>query len=319
MNKINKYKLRIQTLVLMSFLFASFFTISSCDTDETQTVATFTNLEMADEFDVEGAPNSEIWNFDIGTGPNSDGWGNNELQYYTSRSENVTVQNGLLVISAIEEDYNGSSFTSAKILTKGKFSQAYGRFEARIKVPGGSGLWPAFWLLGENVDVDGWPQCGEIDIMEYRRQEPTKVSGSIHGPGYSGLTDPQGQVTKSYDLGNDRYDAGFHVFGIEWSPDYINYYIDDVLYNQITPSDIVVTPADAVYSLNDGVEAVEATAYSPAVEAVEPTDVTGDWVFNKPFYIIINLAVGGNFPGNPDSGEAFPQNMLVDYVRVYKQ
>ena len=318
MNKINKYKLRIQTLVLMSFLFASFFTISSCDTDETQTVATFTNLEMADEFDVEGAPNSEIWNFDIGTGPNSDGWGNNELQYYTSRSENVTVQNGLLVISAIEEDYNGSSFTSAKILTKGKFSQAYGRFEARIKVPGGSGLWPAFWLLGENVDVDGWPQCGEIDIMEYRRQEPTKVSGSIHGPGYSGLTDPQGQVTKSYDLGNDRYDAGFHVFGIEWSPDYINYYIDDVLYNQITPSDIVVTPADAVYSLNDGVEAVEATAYSPAVEAVEPTDVTGDWVFNKPFYIIINLAVGGNFPGNPDSGEVFPQNMLVDYVRVYR-
>ena len=313
MNKTNKYKLRIQTLVLMSFLFASFFTISSCDTDETQTVATFTNLEMADEFDVEGAPNSEIWNFDIGTGPNSDGWGNNELQYYTSRSENVTVQNGLLVISAIEEDYNGSSFTSAKILTKGKFSQAYGRFEARIKVPGGSGLWPAFWLLGENVDVDGWPQCGEIDIMEYRRQEPTKVSGSIHGPGYSGLTDPQGQVTKSYDLGNDRYDAGFHVFGIEWSPDYINYYIDDVLYNQITPSDIVVTPADAVYTLNDGVAATADT------EAVEPTDITGDWVFNKPFYIIINLAVGGNFPGNPDSGETFPQNMLVDYVRVYKQ
>ena len=210
MNKINKYKLRIQTLVLMSFLFASFFTISSCDTDETQTVATFTNLTMSDEFDVEGAPNSEIWNYDTGTG--IDGWGNNELQYYTDRSENVTVQNGLLVISAIEENYNGSSFTSAKLVTKGKFSQAYGRFEARIKVPGGSGLWPAFWLLGENVDVDGWPQCGEIDIMEYRRQEPTKVSGSIHGPGYSGLTDPQGQVTKSYDLGNDRYDAGFHVF-----------------------------------------------------------------------------------------------------------
>ena len=311
MNKINKYKLRIQTLVLLSFLFASFFTISSCDTDETQTVATYTQLVMSDEFDVEGAPNSEIWNYDTGTG--IDGWGNNELQYYTDRSENVTVQNGLLVISAIEEDYNGASFTSAKLLTKGKFSQAYGRFEARIKVPGGSGLWPAFWLLGENIDVDGWPQCGEIDIMEYRRQEPTKVSGSIHGPGYSGLTDPQGQVTKSYDLGNDRYDAGFHVFGIEWSPNYINYYIDDVLYNQITPSDIVVTPADAVYTLNDGVAATADT------EAVEPTDITGDWVFNKPFYIIINLAVGGNFPGNPDSGETFPQNMLVDYVRVYKQ
>jgi|TARA_B110001469_G_scaffold127820_1_gene150855 beta-glucanase (GH16 family) len=313
MNKTNKYKLRIQTLVFISFIFASILTLTNCSNDETQTVATFTNLTMSDEFDVEGAPNSEIWNFDIGTGPNSDGWGNNELQYYTDRSENVTVQNGLLVISAIEEDYNGTSFTSAKLLTKGKFSQAHGRFEARIKVPGGSGLWPAFWLLGENVDVDGWPQCGEIDIMEYRRQEPTKVSGSIHGPGYSGLTDPQGQVTKSYDLGNDRYDAGFHVFGIEWSPQYINYYIDDVLYNQITPSDIVVTPADAVYTLNDGVAATADT------EAVEPTDITGDWVFNKPFYIIINLAVGGNFPGNPDSGETFPQNMLVDYVRVYKQ
>ena len=313
MNKTNKYKLRIQTLVVSSLLFASILMVTNCSTDETQTVATFTNLVLADEFDVEGAPNAEIWNFDIGTGPNSDGWGNNELQYYTSRSENVTVQNGLLVISAIEEEYSGSSFTSAKLLTKGKFAQAYGRFEARIKVPGGSGLWPAFWLLGENVDVDGWPQCGEIDIMEYRRQEPTKVSGSIHGPGYSGLTNPQGQVTKSYDLGNNRYDAGFHVFGIEWGPEYINYYIDDVLYNQITPSDIAVTPADAVYTLNDGVAATDDT------EAVEATDITGDWVFNKPFYIIINLAVGGNFPGNPDSGETFPQNMLVDYVRVYKQ
>ena len=319
MNKNNKKRMCITTILLKTLSLVSILIVYSCDTDETQTVATFTNLTMADEFDVEGAPNSEIWNFDTGTGPNSDGWGNNELQYYTDRSENVTVQNGLLVITAIEEDYNGSSHTSAKLITKGKFSQAYGRFEARIKVPGGSGLWPAFWLLGENFDVDGWPQCGEIDIMEYRRQEPTKVSGSIHGPGYSGETDPQGQVTKSYDLGNDRYDAGFHIFGIEWGPEYINYYIDDVLYNQITPSDIVVTPADAVYTLNDGVEAAEATEDSPAIEAVEPTDVTGDWVFNKPFYIIINLAVGGNFPGNPNSGETFPQNMLVDYVRVYKQ
>ena len=317
MNKINKHKMRIQILLLKSFVFASIFTITSCDTDETQTVANFTNLVMADEFDVEGAPNSEFWNLDIGTG--FDGWGNNELQYYTDRPENVTVQNGLLVISALEEDFNGSSFTSAKLITKGKFSQTFGRFEARIKVPGGSGLWPAFWLLGENDDTDGWPQCGEIDIMEYRRLEPTKVSGSIHGPGYSGETSPQGQVTKSYDLGNARYDDDFHVFGIEWGYQYINYYIDGVLYNQITPADIAVTPTDAVYTLNDGVEAVEATEDTPAVEAVEPTDVTGDWVFNKPFYIIINLAVGGNFPGNPDIGETFPQNMLVDYVRVYKQ
>jgi len=314
----NKKKIRTTTILLKSFCLVSILTVFSCNPDETQKIANYTNLVMSDEFDVEGAPDSEIWNFDTGIGPNSDGWGNNELQYYTNRSENVTVQNGLLIISAIEEDYMGASFTSARLLTKGKFTQAYGRFEARIKVPGGSGLWPAFWLLGENFDVDGWPQCGEIDIMEYRRQEPTKVSGSIHGPGYSGETDPQGHVTKSYDLGNDRYDAGFHIYGIEWGPDYINYYVDDVLYNQITPSDIEITPTDAVYTLNDGVEAAEATEDSPAVEAVEPTDITGDWVFNKPFYIIINLAVGGNFPGDPDSGEAFPQNMLIDYVRVYK-
>ncbi|MDG1041213.1 MAG: glycoside hydrolase family 16 protein [Flavobacteriaceae bacterium] len=317
MNKNNKKTMRITTLLFTTFALASMISFTSCDTDETQTVATFSNLTMADEFDVEGAPNSDIWSFETGTG--IDGWGNNELQYYTDRPENVTVQNGLLVITALKEEYNGASYTSARLITKGKFKQAYGRFEARIKVPGGSGLWPAFWLLGENFDVDGWPQCGEIDIMEYRRQEPTKVSGSIHGPGYSGETDPQGQVTKSYDLGNNRYDAGFHVFGIEWGPEYINYYIDDVLYNQITPSDIEVTPADVVYTLNDAVEAVEATEESPAVEAVEATDVTGDWVFNKPFYIIINLAVGGNFPGNPDDGETFPQNMLVDYVRVYNQ
>ena len=317
MNKNNKKTMRITTLLFTTFALASMISFTSCDTDETQTVATFSNLTMSDEFDVEGAPNSDIWSFETGTG--IDGWGNNELQYYTDRPENVTVQNGLLVITALKEEYNGASYTSARLITKGKFKQAYGRFEARIKVPGGSGLWPAFWLLGENFDLDGWPQCGEIDIMEYRRQEPTKVSGSIHGPGYSGETDPQGQVTKSYDLGNNRYDAGFHVFGIEWGPEYINYYIDDVLYNQITPSDIEVTPADVVYTLNDAVEAVEATEESPAVEAVEATDVTGDWVFNKPFYIIINLAVGGNFPGNPDDGETFPQNMLVDYVRVYNQ
>ena len=317
MNKNNKKTMRITTLFFTTFALVSMISFTSCDTNETQTVATFSNLTMSDDFDVEGAPNSDIWSFETGTG--IDGWGNNELQYYTDRPENVTVQNGLLVITALKEEYNGASYTSARLLTKGKFKQAYGRFEARIKVPGGSGLWPAFWLLGENFDVDGWPQCGEIDIMEYRRLEPTKVSGSIHGPGYSGETDPQGQVTKSYDLGNDRYDAGFHEFGIEWGPEYINYYIDDVLYNQITPSDIEVTPADVVYTLNDAVEAVEATEESPAVEAVEATDVTGDWVFNKPFYILINLAVGGDFPGNPDDGETFPQNMLVDYVRVYNQ
>jgi beta-glucanase (GH16 family) len=202
------------------------------------------------------------------------------LQYYTDRTENVTVQNGVLLITARKESFNGSSYTSARLLTKGKFEQAYGRYEARIRVPYGQGIWPAFWLLGANSDTVLWPQCGEIDIMEYRGQNPTTILGTVHGPGYSGGN----SISKSYNLLNDRFDTGFHVYGIEWGPEYINFYVDDVLYNQITPS-----------------------------------DVTGEWVFDKPFYIIINLAVGGSFVGSPNSETVFPQTMLVDYVRVYKK
>jgi beta-glucanase (GH16 family) len=236
---------------------------------------------MQDEFDTDGAPNSTIWGYDLGTGNSltGAGWGNNELQYYTKRTENVKVENGYLLITAEKESYNGASYTSARLTTKGLFDQAYGRFEARIRLPYGQGIWPAFWLLGANIDEVGWPQCGEIDIMEYRGQQPTKLLGTVHGPGYSGGA----SITKSYSLLNDRFDTGFHIFGIEWGPKYINYYVDNVLYNQITPA-----------------------------------DVTGEWVFDHPFYIIINLAVGGNFVGNPNSETVFPQTMLVDYVRVYK-
>jgi beta-glucanase (GH16 family) len=268
----------------------------SCSTDDKQTVARFAELVMADEFNTDGVPNPEVWGYDIGNGSDTQagvGWGNGELQYYTSRTENVKVENGVLVVTALKEDFNGATFTSARLSTKGLLEQTYGRFEARIKVPSGSGLWPAFWMLGADCGDVVWPQCGEIDVMEYRRQEPTSVSGTVHGPGYSGLTDPQGQITKAYDLGNDRFDTGFHIFGIEWGPEYINFYVDDVLYNQITPEDLEVTPDDGSGAL-------------------------GEWVFNKPFYIIINLAVGGAFPGAPDSNETFPQSMLIDYVSVYK-
>lgn len=278
MKQINRNLILIKGLVFKALLLAlPIFVISSCTTSEKQTVATFSQLVMADEFDTEGVPNRDIWGYDIGTGNN--GWGNNELQYYTKRTENVNIENGYLLITAQKESYNGSSYTSARLTTKRLFEQKYGRFEARIKLPYGQGMWPAFWLLGANIDEVGWPNCGEIDIMEYRGQEPTKLLGTVHGPGYSG----GGSITKSYSLLNDRFDTGFHVFGIEWGPDYINYYVDDVLYNQITPK-----------------------------------DVTGEWVFKHPFYIIINLAVGGNFVGAPNSQTVFPQTMLVDYVRVYK-
>lgn len=267
------------SLLLIALLILSV----GCETDETQTVTNFDELVMQDEFDIDGSPNSDLWTYNIGTGMN--GWGNNELQYYTNRTENIKVENGVLLITAKKENYEGSSYTSARILTKGLFEQKYGRFEAKIRLPYGQGLWPAFWLLGTNCNStsetteSNWPNCGEIDIMEYRGQDPTIVLGSAHGPGYSAGN----AVTKEYELENDRFDTGFHVFGIEWAPDYINYYVDDVLYNQITPE-----------------------------------DVTGDWVFDQPFYIILNLAVGGDFVNAPNNETVFPQSMLVDYVRVYK-
>jgi len=277
MNITDIYKIR--AIGMMSFLLIATAVIYSCDNDETQTVANFTELVMSDEFDTDGAPNASIWGYNIGTGEN--GWGNGELQYYTDRTENVAVQNGVLVITAKKEQFNGSSYTSARLLTKGKFEQTYGRFETRMWLPYGQGIWPAFWLLGDDSNgTQVWPKIGEIDIMEYVGDEPTRMFGTVHGPGYSGGE----SISKSFSLVNDRFDTGFHIFGIEWGPDYINYYVDDVLYNQITPE-----------------------------------DVPGEWVFNRgPFYIILNLAVGGALPGSPNAETQFPQTLLVDYVRVYK-
>ena len=285
MDKNNKNSMRITTPLLKTFGVLFFVIAFSCNLDETQTVAEFKNLVLSDEFDTDNEINADIWTFDIGTGSN--GWGNNEEQFYTKRTENVSVQNGTLIIKALKEDYSGSDYTSSKILTKGLKEQAYGRFEARIQLPTGQGMWPAFWLLGANcgdgtADTEVWPNCGEIDIMEYRGQDPTVVHGSVHGPGYAAGN----AITKTYALENDRFDTGFHVFGIEWTPGYINYYVDDVLYNQITRQQV---------------------------------EEKGTWVFDQPFYIIINLAVGGNFIGAPNEETVFPQTMLIDYVRVYSK
>ena len=251
--------------------------ITGCSTDEKQTVTTMNNLVMQDEFDVDGAPNSTYWSYNIGTGSN--GWGNNELQYYTDRPENVVVEDGMLKITARRELFMGSNYTSARILTKGKIEQKYGRIEARIKCPLGQGLWPAFWMLGANSDTVIWPNCGEIDIMEYLGNSPTRMFGTVHGPDYSGGE----SISKNFTLTNSRFDTDFHIFGIEWVENYINFYVDDKLYNQITPQ-----------------------------------DVPGEWVFNQPFYIILNVAVGGNLPGPPNTQTAFPQTMLVDYIRIYE-
>jgi beta-glucanase (GH16 family) len=267
--------------IIKSFAILSFFlTICGCSPDEKQTVTTKFNLVFQDEFEVNGAPNPAIWSYDIGIG--TSGWGNNELQYYTNSADNVVVQNGYLIITAKKESLGGANYTSARLKTKVNFEQKYGRFEARIKLPTGKGLFPAFWMLGSNFDQVGWPQCGEIDIMEYIGSKPTEVFGTIHGPGFSAGN----SISKKYSLLNSRFDTGFHVFGVEWTANHINWYIDDVLYSQIKRGDVE----------NKG----------------------GEWVFDNSFFMLLNLAVGGNLPGSPDTNTNFPQRMIVDYVRVYQ-
>lgn len=267
--KKNKFKLVVFTAVFSLLL--------GCSTDEKQQVITKKKLVMSEEFNVDGAPNQAMWSFNIGTGAN--GWGNNELQYYTDRPENIKIENGMLKITAIKEQYMGSGYTSARIITKGKYEKKYGRIEARIKMPLGKGIWPAFWMLGSNSDTVTWPACGEIDIMEYLGNNPIRMFGTVHGPGYSGGE----SISKEFILSNSRFDTEFHIFGIEWDKDNINFYVDDYLYHSI-----------------------------------KPKDVPGDWVFNESFYLILNVAVGGNLPGVPNSQTSFPQSMLVDYIRVYE-
>jgi beta-glucanase (GH16 family) len=264
---------------LLALLTLGLISITSCTKDETQRVVTFTNLVFADEFNVDGAPDPTTWSFEIGTGQN--GWGNNELQYYTNRPENITVQNGYLIITARQEQFEGSGFTSARIKTENLFSQKYGRMEARMKVPLGKGLWPAFWMLGNNFSEVSWPQCGEIDIMEYLGNKPTEVFGTLHGPGFAGAE----SISKKYTLPKGRFDTDFHVFGVEWTENHINWYVDDVLYSQITRKKV--------------------------------EEEGGIWVFDNAFFMILNLAVGGALPGSPDANTMFPQRFIIDYVRVY--
>lgn len=251
-------------------------TVPSCDNSNEPEIPNW-QLVWQDEFEGTAGelPDSLKWTYDIGTD-----WGNAQLEYDTDRPENVSLDgSGNLLITARKESYLGRSFTSARIKTQGLFEQTYGRFEARIKMPWGPGLWPAFWLLGSNVETVDWPECGEIDILEYRGQQPNLIHGTIHGPGYSGGNG----ITKSFGFEKDRFDVDFHLFAAEWGKDYIRFYVDDILYQEIRPDDL-----------------------------------TGQWVFDHSFYIILNLAVGGNYVGFPTSQTSFPQSMIVDYVRVYK-
>jgi beta-glucanase (GH16 family) len=247
-------------------------------------------LAWSDEFDgpAGSAVDGTKWVAEVGNGP--DGWGNRERQYYTDTTKNASMDGaGHLVITAYRESpgkrfrcwYGECRYTSARLKTQGKFEQAHGRFEARIRVPRGQGIWPAFWMLGNNIQTKGWPTCGEIDIMEHIGREPSNVYGTIHGPGYSGAS----SIGAPYTLPGARFTDDFHVFAVEWEPDRIRWYVDGRLYQTRTPADL------------------------PAGSA---------WVFDHPHFLLLNLAVGGHWPGDPDTSTVFPQKMHVDYVRVYR-
>jgi len=225
------------------------------------------------------------WHHDVG----GDGYGNQELEYYTDENKNAEQRGGNLVITATREGagshscwYGACQFTSARLLTSGKFSAAYGRVEARMKNPAGKGVWPAFWMLGDNINDVHWPNCGEIDIMEAIGSDPATLHGSLHGPGYSGGSPVTGttKLANGANLSDD-----FHTYAVEWAPNSVKFYLDSKMYESRTPADI--------------------------------PQGTG-WVYNHPFFMILNVAIGGSWPGSPDSSTTFPAQLLVDYVRVYK-
>ena len=237
-------------------------------------------LAWSDEFNAppNTPPDPAKWSYERGDG----GWGNGELEVYTNSPENVFQDGkGHLVIRAAKT--SAGIFTSARIHTKGKFALRYGKIEARIKVPRGQGMWPAFWMLGNDDSEVGWPKCGEIDIMENIGKEPSLVHGTVHGPGYSGSR----AISSTYEVSVGRPLADdFHIYSVEWSPNSIKFFLDGTAYTTITPTSL-------------------------------PKGAT--WVYDHPFFLILNLAVGGYWPGNPDETTVFPQTMLVDWVRVLRR
>ena len=230
-----------------------------------------------DEFD--GDIDSEKWTFEIGTG--ASGWGNNEWEYYTDRKENAYIKDGILHIRANKEDYESSKYTSARMITKGKFSFTYGTVEARIALPVGKGIWPAFWMLGENIDAVSWPACGEIDIIEAVNSESV-VYGTNHWA-YEGNHAEYGNNTKDYYGTSKELDiTQFHTYKMVWDENVIVMYVDDFKYHAISIK-----------------------------ESTGGTDA-----FHKPFFFILNVAVAGNWPGFEVDDSQFPNEMLVDYIRV---
>ena len=237
-------------------------------------------LVWSDEFDgpADSPPNPDNWVYNIG----GDGWGNNQLEYNTDQTSNVRHDgDGFLRIVARQESFEGNDYTSARITTKDRYEFTYGRVEARIRLPEGRGIWPAFWMLGANFDEVGWPACGEIDILELRGDEPEVVLGTVHGPGYAAGESISGEYEHDQSVAND-----FHVYAVEWDPEHITWFFDDEVVHTVNPGDLPGT--------------------SP-------------WVFDGDFFLILNVAVGGTFLEDPDETTEFPATMGVDYIRVYER
>jgi beta-glucanase (GH16 family) len=256
-------------------LFLLMTAMVSCDDKEEW------KLTWADEFDVNGLPDSAKWSFE--TKGNVYGWGNNELQFYTEKEAgNAFVENGILKIVAKQDSIEGKGYTSARLITHNKASFTYGRMEIRAKLPAGRGLWPAIWMLGDNIHEKGWPLSGEIDIMEHVGYEKDSIYGTIHSDSYNHIK--KTEKTKAIFLADPYTD--FHIYGIEWTPEKIEFFVDEQVYNTV---------------INEHLSEKE-------------------WPFDQPFYFILNLAVGGNWGGKMGVDETvFPATMEVDYVRVYQK
>lgn len=241
-------------------------------------------LVWSDEFDYEGLPDTTKWSYDAGDGcPDLCGWGNNELQFYTEkRSKNARVEEGHLIIEAHREDYETRNYTSARLLTRGKDAWKYGRFEIKARLPSGKGTWPAIWMLPENWEYGGWPESGEIDIMEHVGHEPNRVYATVHTEAYNHIEGTQDTDT----LHISDAEENFHEYAIEWAPQSISWFVDGEQYSSFQNE-------NATHK---------------------------EWPFDQPFHLILNIAVGGNWGGAQGvDDDIWPQQMMVDYVRVYQK
>jgi len=245
--------------------------------------APFQKLVWSDEFDKNGKPEETKWGYDLGDGcPTVCSWGNNEAEYYTNDPKNVRVEDGKLIIEAIKEEKGGKSYTSSRIVSKGKGDWLYGRIEVKAKLPSGRGTWPAIWMLSTDWSYGSWPASGEIDIMEHVGVDPGVLHGTIHTEAYNHRkhTQKEGKITMP------GLTTEFHVYAINWTKDQMNFYVDNIMYHSVTR---------------------------------DPKEDFKGWPFDKRFHLIINLAVGGDWGGMKGVDETiWPKKLEVEYVRVYQ-